>query len=1498
MDYRRIRGMESGQRLAFEELICQLARREPQAAGAEFRRIEGAGGDGGIEAYWLLKDKSEIGYQAKYYLKSSEINWANIDDSVKSALESHPSLTKYVVALPCDLTHKTGRQGGGKTGWEHWDTHKAKWEKLVPKGNQVEFTTWTASDITDRLIHPNAEGLRNFWFGDVELSELWFKDKIDLAVRSLEERYHPDDHVEVSIERLFKVALHDQVIITEVHDQIAKIRDAIDLEKVERLLGDQSNSITNKIRGEAQKLESLALTITSDPWSTWPIAECLQCANNISNHVYELYDLKRKAQEGKSKLKNEHDQDSSNLEYRLGKISSEAYSLSSLLENKYFSSENSRTILLYGKAGTGKSHLLGNIAQQAISGDRKAILILGQHLSNDNVWHQITTRLEIGNITADVFLQTLSAAVEATGKRGLILIDAINEGAGRKLWHSELAEFIARVEKYRNLVLVISCRTEYKKVVIPESLLTNLPSFEVRGFETPKEQSRAAKVYLGKRGISQPNSPWLSAEFVNPLFLRSACIALQKDGKKFFPQGLSGTKEVFLFYLRSIARNLGVGQDGSDTLVKPTTLALSAIALEMAAKRRDFVPQTEAMQIIAEKFSGHPAPTDASWLEVLHRNGLFRTDPNPQASEDDLFGYPEDIIRFSFQRLQDHLMADALLKNIDAPSAALENGALSFIHNDEQLDWEWAGLAGALAVQLPERFGEELLDLLPGDINIWANDYDLRESFIESLKWRSNKAFTERTIEIYDAFQSNFNNYFDVIIQLSANPDHPCNAKFMHKKLLSMKMPKRDEFWTRQINELSMEEGSIARRLIDWSAHEQSDQTDPKIQHLCSITLTWFTSSTFRELRDKATKAIAALLRRNPSLYEQLCEDFHTVDDLYIHERLHAAAYGSCCKDLSNERLSAFAEVAYKSVFDQEIVPPSILLRDSALGIIELAHVRGCLPASIDVGKARPPYATKAIRLSVTEEALKKVALQAGDSQISRSCTGWMGDFANYEIEPRVSSFLNVSLKQPEPFTSSEIYERFKQEVINHCAERVEILRLMHAFSPNPFRNLLNRAQDDEPDESLEDFMECEALLLSVLSPSEKLRYKKEYKPRFGISTTRPEKRPLINTASAQRWIAKRAYSYGWTSKLFPHDQSFRHAHGRERPAGERIGKKYQWLALDELLCSLADNNWMSERASHGSRQYAGPVDIGFHRDIDPTVLLTDDAKPTRGRSIQKHEILMRQTSEEELGKWPFEADPAMSMKGLIAREDSEGRRWMVLHEHRSVSEYYKDKSKREHGLRKQEWRFLLPVIVRQGDEKRLIKYLLAKKDIDVNRYSTREATGAGYLLEAPWRSVWDQEQWSAMDFHKVGEVEIAYPCYRYYWESHLDASLPEGAQALIPAPWLAHRLGLVPHHDDPNVYVDNSGNPCFVSGRSPGDGSHAFLDQELFDAFLKNDGLSCVWVFVAERGAWPGGGNRHASWRRSEGFVWLKNNKPQINHWKNDYDKGEDAEEPHDLES
>ncbi|WP_279629116.1 DUF3429 domain-containing protein [Pseudomonas rhodesiae] len=52
--------------------------------------------------------------------------------------------------------------------------------------------------------------------------------------------------------------------------------------------------------------------------------------------------------------------------------------------------------------------------------------------------------------------------------------------------------------------------------------------------------------------------------------------------------------------------------------------------------------------------------------------------------------------------------------------------------------------------------------------------------------------------------------------------------------------------------------------------------------------------------------------------------------------------------------------------------------------------------------------------------------------------------------------------------------------------------------------------------------------------------------------------------------------------------------------------------------------------------------------------------------------------------------------------------------------------------------------------------------------------------------TTWAQEQWSTYDFHDLGEIKVAYPCFRHYWEQHLDVSMPEGARALIPAPWLA----------------------------------------------------------------------------------------------------------------
>ena len=463
MDYSKIIGKDDGQRLSFEELVCQLARRSRPESAKEFRRIEGSGGDGGIESYWLLQDGSEIGYQAKYYLRSREVDWGKIDESVEQALKSHPELKQYVIAIPCDLTDRSGALGAGKKGWEHWNTHKLAWEALCAQSGipTVQFVPWTASDLTDKLLHPTAEGLRRFWFGELEMSGQWFHKNVELAVKSLDERYHPEDHVEVGIESLFKVLLRDEEVITELKSAFFTIAKTARFNHF--IKNDSDASLIagiQRVEQEASKVAAFGSRFGSDSWEAWPIVDCVAALSDASNSVHEL---KAWAWQNMPKSESRREYSSSDMNYlshKLDELSNALYGLSSKLEGKFYSAEQNRFALLTGKAGTGKSHTLGSVAQKAISDGHPVVLLLGQQLGFQGFWRQATEILGLGTVEPEIFLQAMSSAAEAAQRRGLILIDAINEGAGAQLWRNELPALIARVNAYENLVLVVTCRTE------------------------------------------------------------------------------------------------------------------------------------------------------------------------------------------------------------------------------------------------------------------------------------------------------------------------------------------------------------------------------------------------------------------------------------------------------------------------------------------------------------------------------------------------------------------------------------------------------------------------------------------------------------------------------------------------------------------------------------------------------------------------------------------------------------------------------------------------------------------------------------------------------------------------------------------------------------------------------------------------------------------------------------------------------------------------------
>jgi hypothetical protein len=69
-------------------------------AASVFRR-KGAP-DAGVESFWTMPNGDETGWQTKFFSSLGSTQWDQIDKSVKTALDKHPRLTRYVVCLPFD----------------------------------------------------------------------------------------------------------------------------------------------------------------------------------------------------------------------------------------------------------------------------------------------------------------------------------------------------------------------------------------------------------------------------------------------------------------------------------------------------------------------------------------------------------------------------------------------------------------------------------------------------------------------------------------------------------------------------------------------------------------------------------------------------------------------------------------------------------------------------------------------------------------------------------------------------------------------------------------------------------------------------------------------------------------------------------------------------------------------------------------------------------------------------------------------------------------------------------------------------------------------------------------------------------------------------------------------------------------------------------------------------------------------------------------------------
>ncbi len=821
-------------------------------------------------------------------------------------------------------------------------------------------------------------------FNPDQYSSQWFSDKLTVSIGALGKRYTPALNFELPIARVADGLSRNNLFKKQLDERFAKIF------KRRRL---SYSAFNNGIIVEQEKeIDELLIKLRQDYANTnysgfseinyGRLADhCTAITRQLDNSLESFYEAQR-VKEEENPTPRHGTAPFQNAIHEIYALKNAVEAFYDFLQSKTCRLANKPFMVLKGEAGYGKSHLLGDLCKKREEQEFHSILLLGQHFTGvDNPWHQLLQRQLNLQLTEDDFLGQLNVKAHLTGKRILLVVDAINEGNGKEIWPGVLKSFIAKIAQYDGLGLILSVRTSYHDMLVDQSIYAEQLAVSLTHYGFSDLEYEAADYFFDNYGIKKPRIPFLHPEFRSPLFLKLFCDGLAAKGLTEIPEGYEGITAILNFFLDAVNSKLSA-QMNYDPGIQVVRAAVEAFAGEIIKTGNSYIPYSRTVILLAgleeTKLISHPGLLASKLIDegVLAKN-IFRKSDHSN----------EEGVYFLYERFLDHVVASSLIKGLppDPSPEFLQGGPLFEYFKDENTCNLNSGLVEAFSIQIPEKYGREFFECVPHlrDLSL------ITESLIASIVWRKADNLSSHVGSPIRSFlkemlpKHGLSGYFlDNILLISGVPGHPFNASYMHEILMGLSMAKRDSGFLYWLAESYDNSASGVRRLIDWSWKDQyrKEVTDDSIL-LSATALSWFLISPNRNIRDSATKAIICLLQYREHLILDLLQKFEGVNDPYIYERIFAIAYGCVMRAVKLDFISPLCEYIFHNLFDKDLIYPNILVRDYASGVIAFAESKK-IPLDFDVQRAKPPYRSEPISDCPTNEEIDETfKLKSEDGQ-------------------------------------------------------------------------------------------------------------------------------------------------------------------------------------------------------------------------------------------------------------------------------------------------------------------------------------------------------------------------------------------------------------------------------------------------------------------------------------------------------------------------------------